>query len=152
LSSEADTLQTVTDRGATTTTFSKFNSGASFSRIGVGTDTPVGVLDIQSTTSGILIPRMTEAQRDLIAVRDGMQIFNTTSKKINFHDGVGWKELGVSGSGVQSITTGVGLVSTTITDTGTISVDVGTSAGQIPRLNIAGKLETSLETDPSVLA
>src|SRR5690606_27440500 len=66
------------------------------------------------------------------------------------HDGTSWKELGVSGSGVQSLTTGTGLVSTTITDTGTINVNVGTSAGQIPQLNVAGKLETSVETDPSV--
>lgn len=152
LVSEEDDLQTVTDRGATTITFSKFNGGASFSKIGIGTDSPVGVLDIRSTTSGILIPRMTEAERDLIASPTGMQIYNTSTNKINFHDGTSWKALGVAGSGVQSIATGTGLISNTITDTGTIHVDVGIGAGQIPKLNTSGKLETSVESDPTVQA
>jgi len=152
LTLEEDDLQTVTDRGAMTTTFSEFSGGASFSKVGIGTNAPVGVLDIQSTSSGILIPRMTEGQRDLIASPSGMQIYNTTTNRIDFHDGTSWKALGVAGSGVQSITTGTGLVAATITDTGTVNVDVGTGAGKIPQLDGTGKLVPSVETDPTVQA
>ena len=140
LTAESDSLQAVTDRGATTTTFSKFMGGARFSQIGIGTDTPVGVLDIQSTTSGILIPRMSEGQRDLIASPTGMQIYNTSTNKINFHDGSSWKELGLAGSGVQSLTAGSGLLGGTISSTGTISVNTGTGADQIVKLDSSSKL------------
>lgn len=118
--------------------------------VGIGTSTPVSILDIQSVNSGILIPRMTELQRDAIILPAGMQIYNTITNRINFHDGTSWKELGVSGSGVQSISTGTGIVSTTITGTGTIAVDVGTSSGKIPQLDGSGKLPTTVETDPTV--
>lgn len=46
------------------------------------------VLDIQSTTMGLLIPRMTTAQRDLIATPAiGLLIFNTTTNRLNIYDG-----------------------------------------------------------------
>jgi len=141
LTSETDTLQTVTDRGANTTTFSKFSGGASFSHIGIGTDTPVGVLDIQSTTSGLLIPRMDAIQRDAIVSPGGMQIYNTSTNKINFHDGTNWQELGVAGAGVQSLTIGTGLTPTgTINSSGTIAVDVGVTAGKIIQVDASHKL------------
>lgn len=119
--------------------------------VGIGTTSPLGVLDIRSANSGILIPQMTTAQRNAIPTPAGMQIYNTDSNKINFHDGSAWQELGISG-GVTSVVAGAGLVSTTITDTGTLNVDVGTTAGKIPQLDGSGKLATSVETDPTVAA
>lgn len=153
ITSESDTLQDVTGRGATTTALVSFSGGAHFTggSVGIGTNTPVSVLDIRSTTSGLLIPRMTTAERNLIASPAGMQIYNTTTNELNFHNGTTWNAIGVAG-GVNSITAGTGLVSTTITDTGTINVDVGTTAGKIPQLNASGKLVSSVETDPSVEA
>ena len=56
--------------------------------VGIGTNTPGAILDITSTTSGFLPPRMTTAQRDLITatsvppLAQGMVIFNTTTNQL----------------------------------------------------------------------
>lgn len=50
--------------------------------VGVGTTTPVSssLLELQSTTQGLLAPRMTKAQRDAIAAPvTGLLIFQTNS-------------------------------------------------------------------------
>lgn len=51
-----------------------------FSQIGIGTDNPnqSAILDIESTTSGLLIPRMTLAQRNAITLpANGLLIYQT---------------------------------------------------------------------------
>lgn len=49
------------------------------------------ILEIVSTTQGILFPRMTTAERDLIAAPvAGLVIFNTTTGVLNFHNGAVW--------------------------------------------------------------
>jgi hypothetical protein len=108
--------------------------------IGIGVLSPSAILEVTSTTSGIIIPRMTTAQRDAIASPSAMQIYNTTTNKLNFHNGSSWQELGVTGSGVTSIVAGTGLTGGTITSTGTIAVDVGNTAGKIPQLDGSGRL------------
>lgn len=68
------------------------NSGA----VGIGTSTPnaSAKLDISSTTQGVLIPRLTSAQRDAISNPSiGLQIFNTTTNCLNFWIGTNWQEL-----------------------------------------------------------
>jgi hypothetical protein len=61
---------------------------------GIGTLTPnaSSLLDITSTTKGILIPRMTKAQRDLIpAPAVGLMIFQTNSTPgFYYYDCSGW--------------------------------------------------------------
>jgi hypothetical protein len=52
------------------------------------------ILDVKSTTQGILYPRMTDAQRDAITSPvDGLTIFNTSSGCINYYFISGWYEL-----------------------------------------------------------
>lgn len=52
------------------------------------------LLDMQSTTQGIAMPRMTAAQRDAIASPyDGLMVYNTTAKTPNWHDGVKWNDV-----------------------------------------------------------
>ena len=68
-------------------------SGAS-SNVGIGTTAPSSkaILDLTSTTKGLLLPRMTTTQRDAITSPDaGLIIYNTTSNKLNFYNGSAWE-------------------------------------------------------------
>ena len=63
------------------------------------------MLDIQSTNKGLLIPRLTTAQRNAIAApATGLQVFNLDDKCIDIYDGTnwaktcGWKQTGVGDS------------------------------------------------------
>ncbi|MCX6315985.1 MAG: DUF1566 domain-containing protein [Bacteroidetes bacterium] len=62
-------------------------------QIGIGTvPNATAMLDVNSTTRGFLPPRMTEAQRNAItSPAEGLLIYNSTSKKMNYYDGAGWK-------------------------------------------------------------
>jgi hypothetical protein len=52
---------------------------------------PSSILEMRTTTKGILIPRMTEAERDLIsAPANGLMAYNTSTNQFNFYDGINW--------------------------------------------------------------
>lgn len=64
--------------------------------VGIGTASPnlSAVLDLTSTTRGFLPPRMTSTQRNAItAPPAGLMIYNTTTNKLNFHNGSAWREI-----------------------------------------------------------
>lgn len=66
-------------------------------------------LDIQGTTGGVLLPRLTTAQRNAIASpANGLMVYNTTTNNLNyFKTGDGWTEVGASGGGGDAwLTTG----------------------------------------------
>ncbi|MFH0865240.1 MAG: hypothetical protein V1904_03545 [Bacteroidota bacterium] len=68
-----------------------YNDG---NNVGIGTQSPNAVLDISSTTSGILIPRMTTAERDLISSPAlGLQIYNITTNCFNVWNGSSWGQI-----------------------------------------------------------
>lgn len=51
-----------------------------FSQVGIGTSDPKSVLDVQSTSSGVLIPRMTTVQREAIkpgVSENGLLVYDT---------------------------------------------------------------------------
>jgi hypothetical protein len=65
-------------------------------QVGIGTETPnaSAILDITSTNRGLLLPRMTTAQRNAIASPvAGLMIYNTTSNCLNIFNGVVWNEM-----------------------------------------------------------
>ncbi|MGB3076473.1 MAG: hypothetical protein WBB36_14185, partial [Chitinophagales bacterium] len=69
---------------------------------GIGTNTPnaSSLLDITSTTKGVLIPRMTKAQRDAIAAPvEGLMIYQTNSTQgFYFYDGNSWEPVSAKGA------------------------------------------------------
>lgn len=70
--------------------------------VGIGTPTPnaSALLDLASTTRGLLPPRMTTAQRDAIASpAAGLVIFNTTTNSLELRNSSAWVALGSGGGG-----------------------------------------------------
>jgi hypothetical protein len=51
------------------------------------------VLDMVSTTRGVLFPRMTTVQRNLIPTVTGLTVYDNTTKGFWFHDGTDWRPL-----------------------------------------------------------
>ena len=62
--------------------------------VGIGTTTPnsSALLDITSTTKGLLMPRMTTVQRNaIVSPADGLLIYNTTTDELNQRQNGAWK-------------------------------------------------------------
>ena len=67
-------------------------------QIGIGTTTPdaSSILDMTSTAQGVLIPRMTSAQRGSISSPAvGLQVYDTTTNSVWIFNGASW----VNGTG-----------------------------------------------------
>jgi hypothetical protein len=71
--------------------------------VGINTNTPdaSAALDISSTTQGVLVPRMTKAQRDIIATpATGLLVYQTDNiPGFYFFNGTMWTSLSGGGSG-----------------------------------------------------
>lgn len=73
--------------------------------------TPVSAaLEIQSTKGGLLLPRMTSAQRDALNAVDGMQIFNTDTISVNVQQNGVW--IPASGGFTAAVTLNLGNITT----------------------------------------
>lgn len=68
----------------------------SFSQsVGIGTTTPnnSAILDLNSTTKGLLIPRMTTAQRTAIGGVAGLVVYDSDFREFYHHDGTSWRKV-----------------------------------------------------------
>ena len=69
-------------------------------QVGINNDSPdsSSALDITSTTAGLLVPRMTETQRDAISsVATGLMIYQTNGTKgFYYYNGSSWAEVGAT--------------------------------------------------------
>jgi hypothetical protein len=73
--------------------------------IGGSTPDNTAVLDVQSTNKGVLLPRLTNAQRDaIVSPANGLAIYNVSTKCINFYTGTAWFE--VCGETTAALVTG----------------------------------------------
>jgi hypothetical protein len=133
------------------TGFGLYGSGAAKNylagALGIGTTSPAStsILDITSTTKGILIPRMTLAQRDAItSPATGLQIYNTTSNVFQYYNGSSWGNVG--GDGVTNLTfTGSSSPFTLNSSTGT---DVTFASGTGISLGVSGSQLTITNSSP----
>jgi hypothetical protein len=70
--------------------------GSTSGSVGIGANTSINasaILDVTSTTQGFLPPRMTTAQRDLIATpAAGLVIYNTSTNKHQGYNGTTWND------------------------------------------------------------
>ena len=69
-------------------------SGISNAQLGINNQNPdeSSIIDMYSTTKGLLTPRMTTQKRDSIVLpAQGLLIYNTTSSIFNYYDS-GWKD------------------------------------------------------------
>ncbi len=84
--------------------------------VGIGTTTPhpSAKLDIASTTSGILVPRMTSAQRIAITTpAEGLLVYDVVTNSFWFYSGTSWNNLSASSSGGWLLTGNAGINPTT---------------------------------------
>ena len=72
-------------------------TATTFAQVGINTETPdaSAALDITSTTGGILVPRMTETQRDAItSAATGLMIYQTDGTVgFYYYNGSSWSEV-----------------------------------------------------------
>ena len=101
-------------------------------QVGIGTTSPetTSILDLTSTTKGLLAPRMTTAQRDAISSpATGLQIYNTDNRAIETFTGTTgeWFTLG-RGKGAVVSNTAVGVQALHSNTTGDGNTANGTGA------------------------
>lgn len=77
------------------------------------------ILDVQSTNKGILIPRMTSAQRIAInSPAKGLLVFDLTADEFWFYDGSSWSTLGTDNLGNHVATQNISMGLNKITNLG----------------------------------
>jgi hypothetical protein len=68
--------------------------------VGIGTNSPAAsaMLHVNSTSKGLLMPRLTTAQRTAIASpANGLQVYDTNTNSFWFYKSTAWVELGAAG-------------------------------------------------------
>lgn len=76
-------------------------------QVGIGTTVPAGaaILELASTSQGFLPPRLTTEQRDAIpSPVEGLTVYNRSTRRLNFHDGEGWREVAVAATDTEPAT------------------------------------------------
>ena len=107
-------------------------STISFSQIGIGTKDPdaSSLLDITATDAGVLTPRMTENERDLIEnPADGLMIYQTNSTPgFYYYDGSQWEAIGVVPSGSMTPALYTKTLTQAVKVTNTLTGDLNTAS------------------------
>ena len=81
------------------------------------TPDPSSILEMRTTTKGVLIPRMTTAERDLISSpANGLMIYNTSTSRFNFHNGSTWVIFVSDSTAYLSVDAGSSLTTSSTSD------------------------------------
>ncbi len=75
--------------------FSYLNLAA---QVGIGTNTPLGVLDIESENSTIILPRNDNPDLNIITPIEGMVVYDKSNNALKFFDGTKWNFISSSDS------------------------------------------------------
>jgi len=107
--------------------------------VGIGTNAPnaSAQLDITSTTKGMLIPRMTTAQRTAItAPANGLMVYDTNLTSFYFYNGNEWAAVNSGGGGGNNWT----VSGNNIYNSNTGNVGIGSIVGLKEKLSVKGNL------------
>jgi hypothetical protein len=99
---QGDPLRFTTDEGGWSEKMRITGDG----RVGIGTENPGAALEVNSTTQGFLPPRMGQTQINAMTPVLGLIVFNTTTLKPNYFDGIQWRNFDGTiafGIGVSSL-------------------------------------------------
>ena len=141
-----------------------FLSIFTYSQVGINTDgsTPnsSSMLDIKSNNKGILIPRMTQAERSVISTpANGLMVYQTNGTSgFYFYDGSSWVRLATGSEATYTSGTGISISNNTITNTSpdqTVTLTSGgatTITGTYPNFTISSTDNNSGGSVTSVTA
>lgn len=107
----------------------------------IGTTTPAvtSILDLTSTTLGVLLPRMTTTQKNAISSpANGLLLYDNTLNKLSVYESSAWKTLGngiYTGSGSLSSGTTVTMGSNSLLFNGSSGTDISTDVTIAPGTN-----------------
>ena len=121
-------------------------------QVGIGTTSPetTSILDLNSTTKGLLAPRMTTAQRDgITSPATGLQIYNTDNGAIETFTGTTgtWFTLG-TGKGAIATNTAVGVNTLKSNTTGYSNTANGYEA---LKANTTGDFNTAMQEQQAMI-
>jgi len=140
------------------TSFAQTNTFPSTGAAGIGTVTPdtYSLLDMVSTSKGILIPRMTKIQRDAIAILPatpplGLMIYQTNNTPgFYYYNGSAWKPLAPAGvNKTLSNLTSPTAINVSILPGTNGNIDLGSSSFQWRNGYLTGTLKVGSYTLPS---
>lgn len=120
--------------------------GVNTYNVGIGTSTPntSAILDLTSTTGALLLPRMSDTERNSLTPAGGMVIFDTTTSEMEFYNGSTWINTGGGSGGTWvdqtsgSVTLAPGLSYLIDNGAGLVTLTLPTSAKLGDTYEIAG--------------
>lgn len=118
--------------------------------VGIGTNSPHtgAILEIKSSTKGLLLPRTSSSSRNAMVPAKGLMVYDTTVSRLYYHSGASWQQVAfgtipasywfVSGTDIYNSNTGnVGIGLTNPPYKLSVTGDTYITGG-VPRLRLTG--------------